>query len=983
MLSNVVSATTLAQPLHSEAHVDLQAEGCVTAAGYVAITNNNRWDTGSYVNLGGGVKGAWKTAFFGSSRDRATADNLTRDFLLFTYGNPAQVLQLRGIRPGTYDLEIYAVDPPYHDKETAFAIDQNNDGTADVSLSILTTAGEHVKTVQVTISMDGILSIACTPTTGREGIFNGLDLTPVDDTFAPASVTDLSVTVTNSTQATLQWTAPADDSGGAGPVASYDVRYSTSPIDETNWAAAVQVADESSPMDPGQVQTFTVSGLSPAATYYFAVKSADVENNVSPISNSADGTTQDVDTVSPAAVNDLGATAIDANQMTLTWTAPGDDGDTGTATAYDLRYATSAIIDEATFAAATRLMAVDAPKTAGSAESFTVTGLVGSTTYWFAIKTADEMPNWSSLSNVLNVTTLPPDVTPPSAIGDLAAPNVQSTMVTLQWTAPGDDGNVGTAVAYDLRYSTSPLTEGTFAASGAATFVHAPLTTGRTQAAMIGGLSPDTTYCFAIKTTDNGVPANVSAISNVVSVRTLPAGNADYGVTNEFSLEATGVETYAPAISTTTDIAVTNISLDRSMITRQTDRSGPVYRGVLHYDLAAPTALVHAWLELSTDGGATWSERRIHAVGAVGTISPGPNKSVEWLVDGNHGNHCRIRIRINDSRATYSNLDAYHNKMPRPTPWAHYPLLERLTDTPDFDLTDPKYELPKIDFYKSLTLGQVKAGFARVPFFNKVGENLYFMHCCYLESANGQQKYVILQGDAIYVTTDIVHGYRDQINAATGIPKDHIMVLYTHVHNGGSDTRDFPMQVLQQAMANVQPVEVGFLNKDMGTSYNMHRNLLLDATHATSSFSNGVYDTGPYEYHVLWDYDNQGNIIGGILDGSAANSSVQKYFDCPLDSYLQMIVFRNAETHAMAGILVKFTGHPVDRDYPGDLPRCVMDTLQDRFGSNVEVMYSCGFGGNHRMLAAQNYPPELGSPALPMPLGTLWKRRCRRWRSHL
>ncbi len=481
---------------------------------------------------------------------------------------------------------------------------------------------------------------------------------------------------------------------------------------------------------------------------------------------------------------------------------------------------------------------------------------------------------------------------------------------------------------------------------------------------MIGSLSPDTTYYFAIKATDNGVPANVSDLSNVVSVRTLAASSVDYGVTNEFSLEATGVDTYAPAISTTGDISVTNISLDRSMITRQIDRSGPVYKGVIHYDLDAPSPLVHAWLELSTDGGATWSERRIQAVGAVGTIAPGPSKSVEWLVDGDHGNHCRIRIRINDNRATYSNLDADHNKMPRPTPWVRYPLLERLTDTPDFDLTDPKYELPKIDFYKSLALGQVKAGFARTPFFNKDGQFLYFMHCCYLESADGQQKYVILQGDTIYATTDFVHGYRDQINAATGIPKDHIMMIYTHVHNGTGGNpayATFPMGVLQQAMANVQPVEVGFLNKDMGTSYNMHRNLLLDATHATSSFSNGVYDTAPYEYHILWDYDNQGNIIGGILDGSAANSPVQKYFDCPLDSYLQMIVFRNADTHAMAGILVKFTGHPVDRDYPGDMPRCVMDTLQDRFGSNAEIMYSCGYGGNHRMLAAQHYPADLGS----------------------
>ncbi len=967
-LSNVVWSETLAQALHSEVHVDVQAENCTTAAGYIAVTNKNRWDTGSYMDLGDGAQAAWTTAFAGNSRDRGTADALTRDFLLFEYGNPAQILQLRGIRPGTYDLKLYAFDPPYSDKQTQFNIDQNNDGTPDVSVSILTTSGEKIKTVQVTVSMDGILSIACSsPISGREGVFNGLDLTAVPDTFAPGSVADLSVPTTNSTQATLRWTTPADDNGNAGTVASYDVRYSTSQIDETNWSSAMQAMGEPTPLAPGQVQTFKVTDLSPATKYYFAVKSADIESNISPVSNVAEGTTQAADAVAPAAISDLEATAVDANQLTLKWTAPGDDGDTGTATAYNLRYSTTAITDQATFDAALPLAEVDTPKSAGESESFTVTGLSGSTTYWFAIRSADEMPNWSGLSNVLQVTTLPPDVTAPAAIDNLAVADVQSTMVTLEWTSPGDDGKVGTAVAYDVRYSTSPITDAGFATAQSAAFVHAPEQAGSTQTAMIGNLLPNTTYYFAIKTSDNGVPVNVSAISNVASVSTTAASSVAYGVTNELSLASTGVDSYAPAVATNGDISVTNIFADPAMIVRRVDRSGPVYKGVLHYDVTAPSPLVHAWLELSTDGGATWSERRIQAVGAVGTISPGPNKAVEWLVDGDHANNCRIRVRIDDNRATYSDLDADNNKMPRPVPWVHYPLLERLTDTKDFDLTNPIYELPKIDFYKSLTLGQVKAGFARTLFFNKTGGDQYFMHCCYLESQDGQQRYVILQGDTIYVTTDIIHGYRDQINAATGIPKDHIMMLFTHVHNGGSGApgvSTFPMTVLQQAMANVQPVEVGFLNKDMGTSYNMNRNLLKDATHATSSFSNGVYDpdTAPAVLSIIWNYDDQGNIIGGLLDGTALNLPGQKYFDGPQDSYLQMIVFRNAETHAMDGVLVKFTGHPVEYDYPGDLPRCVMDKMQDRFGSNVEIMYSCGFGGNHRMLAAEHYPPELGSP---------------------
>ena len=122
---------------------------------------------------------------------------------------------------------------------------------------------------------------------------------------------------------------------------------------------------------------------------------------------------------------------------------------------------------------------------------------------------------------------------------------------------------------------------------------------------------------------------------------------------------------------------------------------------------------------------------------------------------------------------------------------------------------------------------------------------------------DGQQKYVILQGDSIYVRTDQISQWRDQINAAFGIPKDHVMVMYTHVHNGGDGVAGveiFPQDLLTTAMANAQPVEVGWFNQDMGTRHNTHRNLFTDATHATSSFSNYLYDplAGSTVTDVLW-----------------------------------------------------------------------------------------------------------------------------------
>lgn len=48
------------------------------------------------------------------------------------------------------------------------------------------------------------------------------------------------------------------------------------------------------------------------------------------------------------------------------------------------------------------------------------------------------------------------DTVPPAAVADLAVKAAGIRSVTLAWTAPGDDGKIGTASAYDLRYATAP-----------------------------------------------------------------------------------------------------------------------------------------------------------------------------------------------------------------------------------------------------------------------------------------------------------------------------------------------------------------------------------------------------------------------------------------------------------------------------------------------------------------------------------------------
>jgi hypothetical protein len=110
----------------------------------------------------------------------------------------------------------------------------------------------------------------------------------------------------------------------------------------------------------------------------------------------------------------------------LDWTAPGDDADIGTATTYEMRWATSRpdTTSQTTFnawwAAATPVAGLPAPLVAGTAQSVTVAPAGGFTTgrtYYFVLRTADEVPNWSGYSNV--AWKFIPDTIPPRAIVDL------------------------------------------------------------------------------------------------------------------------------------------------------------------------------------------------------------------------------------------------------------------------------------------------------------------------------------------------------------------------------------------------------------------------------------------------------------------------------------------------------------------------------------------------------------------------------------
>ena len=110
-----------------------------------------------------------------------------------------------------------------------------------------------------------------------------------------------------------------------------------------------------------------------------------------------------VDNTAPSAVQNLNA-RWNADTVELHWTAPGDEGTTGRALRYDIRYSTSPIT-EANWNQASKVTREPYPAPSGTATTFTVPDSLSSgTTYWLAMKSKDEEGNWSAMSNVDDTT---------------------------------------------------------------------------------------------------------------------------------------------------------------------------------------------------------------------------------------------------------------------------------------------------------------------------------------------------------------------------------------------------------------------------------------------------------------------------------------------------------------------------------------------------------------------------------------------------
>lgn len=150
------------------------------------------------------------------------------------------------------------------------------------------------------------------------------------------------------------------------------------------------------------------------------------------------------DIIAPEAISDLHGIDRTESSVDLSWTAPGDDANTGTAASYDIRYSLTPVTNETEWENA-KSVSGPAPQTAGNLEYFTVGGLANGTGYYFYIKTIDDNSNISVISNEMWAETLDNPIDDQKPAITITMPTDQpayattSSIISLAGTADDND----------------------------------------------------------------------------------------------------------------------------------------------------------------------------------------------------------------------------------------------------------------------------------------------------------------------------------------------------------------------------------------------------------------------------------------------------------------------------------------------------------------------------------------------------------------
>ncbi len=272
----------------------------------------------------------------------------------------------------------------------------------------------------------------------------------------PNAPTGLTAIADGRTRINLSWTAPVDNGGSA--INGYRIQISADA--GTNWSDLVANTDNAG-------TAYVHTGLEPGTTRHYRVYAINSVGESDP-SNIVNATT--AFTVPPGAPANLQAQASGHTAISLSWTAPSDDGG-ATITGYQIELSTDAGTNWSDLVT----------NTGTTSTTYTHTGLLPATTYHYRIS-AINAAGTGNPSNIDNATIDAASV--PDAPTGLTATASGSTQIHLSWTAPSNDGGAS-ITGYQIELSTdaganwSDLVANT--ESSATTYTHSGLPESATR----------------------------------------------------------------------------------------------------------------------------------------------------------------------------------------------------------------------------------------------------------------------------------------------------------------------------------------------------------------------------------------------------------------------------------------------------------------------------------------------------------------------
>lgn len=119
------------------------------------------------------------------------------------------------------------------------------------------------------------------------------------------------------------------------------------------------------------------------------------------------------------------------------------------------------------------------------------------------------------------------DRTPPSAVSTLAVAGTNAFSTHLSFIASGDNGGAGRAAGYDIRFSTSALSDANWESATVYINNFRPQAVGKQETFKIVGLSPQTTYHIGVKAVDER--GNKGALATTSFTTAAAASASDKG----------------------------------------------------------------------------------------------------------------------------------------------------------------------------------------------------------------------------------------------------------------------------------------------------------------------------------------------------------------------------------------------------------------------------------------------------------------------